>query len=99
MLFFVHAPSVALHFATAACSAPSCSGLPPVPRPTNHRMRILPSEVRPPAGVGAAVMSAPVGRAVACASDGATDDGAPEHAADSTAVIPIARMRQCLCIL
>src|SRR5438132_1208289 len=72
MFDFVHGPSGALHFDTAADSAPSCSGFPPVPNPTNHRTRILPSEVRPPAREGSAVTSAPVGRGV---DDDADDDG------------------------
>src|SRR5947209_5791480 len=68
MFAFVQAPSAALHFATAADSAPSCSGLPPVPRPTNQRTRNFPSEVSPPAREGSAVTSAPVGRGVEDAS-------------------------------
>src|SRR5688500_20230035 len=64
MLAFVHGPSGALHLATAALSAPSCSGFPPVPRPTNQRTRIFPSEVSPPGRDGSAVTSAPVGRGV-----------------------------------
>src|SRR6185437_12424201 len=64
MLALVHGPSAALHFATAALSAPSCSGFPPVPSPTNQRTRIFPSEVSPPAREGSAVTSAPVGLGV-----------------------------------
>src|SRR5688572_27675177 len=64
MLAFVHGPSGALHLATAALSAPSCSGFPPVPRPTNQRTRIFPSDVSPPGRDGSAVTSAPVGLGV-----------------------------------
>ena len=57
-------PMAALKAATTACSAASCSGFPPVPRPTNQRMRILPSDVMPPTCVGSAVISG-VGAGVA----------------------------------
>src|SRR6266550_7660543 len=70
MFAFVQGPSAALHFATAALSAPSCSGFPPVPSPTNHRTRIFPSEVNPPALDGWAVTSAPVGLGVDADDEG-----------------------------
>src|SRR3979411_609574 len=73
MFAFVHGPSAALHFATAALSAPSCSGFPPVPRPTNQRTRIFPSEVSPPALDGWAVTSAPVGLGVEPDGEGVAD--------------------------
>src|SRR5688572_13887114 len=71
MFALVHGPSGALHLATAALSAPSCSGFPPVPRPTNQRTRILPSDVSPPGVEGCAVTSAPVGLGVDPAGVGA----------------------------
>src|ERR1700716_312600 len=82
MFAFVHGPSAALHFATAALSAPSCSGFPPVPRPTNQRTRIFPSEVSPPALDGGAVTRAPVGLGV--------DDGFGVGAAACGVHAPIA---------
>jgi len=95
MFAFVHGPSGALHFETAAVSAPSCSGLPPVPRPTNHRTRIFPSEVSPPAFDGSAVTSAPVGRGV----DDAADDGfgvfAEVHAPAITSAAMPSAIRVC----
>src|SRR5688500_3495423 len=91
MLAFVHGPSGALHLATAALSAPSCSGFPPVPRPTNQRTRIFPSEVSPPGRDGSAVTSAPVGLGVEL-DVGAGDEHAP---ATRRAAMPSAiRVRQ-----
>src|SRR5438034_81773 len=97
MFALVQGPSAALHFATAALSAPSCSGFPPVPRPTNHRTRIFPSDVNPPAVEGCAVSSAPVGLGVDADSEGVAAWGV--HApAMSTAAMPAAsRVRQSLC--
>src|SRR5262245_48253219 len=86
MLFLPPGPSLALNAATAACSAASCSGLPPVPRPTNQRMRILPSDVMPlPAPVSA--VTSGVGAADAAAVGalvGAFVAGAALHAARAT---------------
>src|SRR5687768_10416383 len=97
MLAFVHGPSGALHLATAALSAPSCSGFPPVPRPTNQRTRIFPSEVSPPGRDGSAVTSAPVGRGVDPDDVGAGDVHAPvtRRAAMPSAI----RVRQLVCFM
>src|SRR5438105_1484858 len=94
MFAFVHGPSGALHFATAALSAPSCSGLPPVPRPTNQRTRILPSDVSPPADDGCAVTSAPLGRGVELLGDGASAVGVHAAAITSEPMVSAAARRQ-----
>src|SRR3954468_11519132 len=97
MFAFVHGPSGALHFAAAALSAPSCSGLPPVPRPTNQRTRIFPSEVRPPALDGCAVTSAPDAFAVALAEgDGAAVDDVQPLTTSKAARPSTTRVRQSL---
>ena len=97
MFAFVHGPSGALHFAAAALSAPSCSGLPPVPRPTNQRTRIFPSEVRPPALDGCAVTSAPDGLAVALVDGAGAAAGAAHPVTTSRAAMPsTTRVRQSL---
>src|SRR2546430_14277658 len=94
MFDFVQGPSAALHLATAALSAPSCSGLPPVPMPTNQRTRIFPSDVSPPGLDGWAVMSAPVGLGVEDAEGDALWVHAP---AITSAAIPSAiPVRQCV---
>src|SRR5438046_1722109 len=96
MFAFVQAPSAALHFATAALSAPSCSGFPPVPSPTNHRTRIFPSEVSPPALDGCAVSNAPVGLGVDADSDGVAACGVHAPAMSSAAIPAASRVGQSL---
>src|SRR6185503_10060147 len=97
MFAFVHGPSAALHFATAALSAPSCSGLPPVPRPTNQRTRIFPSEVSPPGLEGWAVTRAPVGLGVELGAGAAASVQAPamRNAARPSAI----RFRELICCM
>src|SRR4051812_33052618 len=97
MFALVHGPSAALHFATAALSAPSCSGFPPVPRPTNHRTRIFPSEVSPPAPPGCAVNSAPVGLGVDADCDGVAAWGVHAPAMSTAAIAAASPVRQSLC--